>query len=231
MFKRPPTAQEAVLAELRRSIVEGELAPGTQIVQEALAERLGLSRVPIREALKILEGEGQVSYSPHRGYFVSELDLDDIGEVYRIREILETDAAVVGVPRLTDEDLARMADAVEELARAGDRGDMVAMTAANRRFHFAIIEASGMPRLTRLVRQLWDATDPYRSRYYSDQANRETVDEQHRQILAAARDRDTERVVRLLDAHREHAVAQFRTILAPDADLVAHRSAPVRPPG
>lgn len=221
MFKRPPTAQEAVLAELRRSIVEGELAPGTQIVQEALAGRLGLSRVPIREALKILEGEGQVSYSPHRGYFVTELNLDDIREVYRIRRILETDAAVVGVPRLTQEDLDRMADGIEDLARASARGDLVAMTTANRRFHFAVIEASGMPRLTRLVRQLWDATDPYRSLYYGDQANRELVDRQHRQILAAAQQRDTDLVVRLLDEHRGHAIVQFDRILGSEDALVA----------
>lgn len=223
MFKRPPTAQEAVLAELRRCIVEGELAPGTQIVQEALAGRLGLSRVPIREALKILEGEGQVSYSPHRGYFVSELDLEDIREVYRIRQTLETDAAIVGVPRLTAEDLDRMAENIEELARASGRGDLVTMTAANRRFHFVVIEASGMPRLTRLVRQLWDATDPYRSLYYADETNQVTVDRQHRQILAAARDGDTDLVVRLLDEHRAHAIARFDAILGPDSDLIARR--------
>jgi Transcriptional regulators len=223
VFKRPPTAQEAVLVELRRAIVEGELAPGTQIVQEALAERLGLSRVPIREALKILEGEGQVSYSPHRGYFVTELDLDDIREVYRIRRILESDAAVIGVPRLTDADLVSMAVAVEDLARASAVDDMVAMTAANRRFHFTIIEASGMPRLTRLVRQLWDAIDPYRVLYYTEPSNRETVDRQHREILAAVRARDTDRVVTLLDEHREHAIARFQQILGPDDDLLVGR--------
>ena len=225
VFKRPPTAQEAVLVELRRAIVEGELAPGTQIVQEALAERLGLSRVPIREALKILEGEGQVSYSPHRGYFVTELDLADIREVYRIRRILESDAAVIGLPRLTDEDLLRMADAVEELARASARDDMVAMTAANRRFHFTVIEASGMPRLTRLVRQLWDAIDPYRVLYYTELSNRETADRQHRQILTAAQARDIDQVVALLDEHREHAIARFAQILGPDDDLLVGRRA------
>ncbi|MPZ79708.1 MAG: GntR family transcriptional regulator [Actinophytocola sp.] len=60
-FRRPPTAQEAVLNELRRAIVSGELVPGQQIVQDVVAERLGVSRVPVREALKILEGEGQVT--------------------------------------------------------------------------------------------------------------------------------------------------------------------------
>lgn len=213
MFKRPPTAQEAVLAELRRAIVEGELAPGTQIVQEALAERLGLSRVPIREALKILEGEGQVSYAPHRGYFVTELDLDELLEVYRIRQILETEAAHIAVPRLTEEDLARMAEAIEDMERASAEGNIVAMTAANRRFHFAIIESSAMPRLTRLVRQLWDATDPYRSLYYAEEVNRKTVDREHRDIVAAAQARDIDRVVALLDEHREHAISKLRQIL------------------
>jgi len=86
---RPPTAQEAVLAELRRFITTGRLRPGQQIVQDALAVQLGVSRVPLREALKILEGEGQVTYVAHRGYFVTELSLSDLLEVYRIREILE----------------------------------------------------------------------------------------------------------------------------------------------
>lgn len=220
MFKRPPTAQEAVLIELRRAILEGELAPGTQIVQETLAERLGLSRVPIREALKILEGEGQVSYSPHRGYFVTELDFDELREVYRIRRILETEAALLGVPRLTEQDLAGMATAIGDLAAASRDGDMVTMTAANRRFHFAVIEASGLRRLARMVRQLWDATDPYRSLYYAELTNRETVDRQHRQILAACRARDTDLVVRLLDEHRAHAISRFHDLVDADGNLV-----------
>jgi DNA-binding GntR family transcriptional regulator len=82
---RPPTTQEAVLAELRRMIARGEIRPGAQIVQDALADELGVSRVPLREALKMLEGEGLVTYRPHHGYFVTELSLADLLEVYRIR--------------------------------------------------------------------------------------------------------------------------------------------------
>ena len=88
-FVRPPTAQEAVLAEIRRLIVSGELAPGAPVRQEAVAERLGVSRVPVREALKVLEGEGHVVYAAHRGYVVAELSVDDLTEVYRLRELLE----------------------------------------------------------------------------------------------------------------------------------------------
>jgi len=110
-FRRPPTAQEAVLTELRRAIGSGELRPGEQVLQDALAERFGVSRVPLREALKILEGEGQVVYRPHRGYFVAELDVADLREVYRIRDLLESEAVRVAVPRLTPVDLAAMTSA------------------------------------------------------------------------------------------------------------------------
>ncbi len=96
-FSRPPTAQEAVLVELRKEIASGALRPGEQVLQEAIADRLGVSRVPLREALKILEGEGQVVYHPHRGYFVAELSVADLVEVYRIRDLLEAEAVEVGV--------------------------------------------------------------------------------------------------------------------------------------
>lgn len=212
-FQRPPTAQEAVLEALRRAIVTGELAPGQQIRQEALAEAYGVSRVPLREALKILEGEGQVTYEPHRGYFVTELSVTDLIEVYRIRTLLESEAVRVGVPRLSEEDVERAADAVADCEAAAARGDLTAMTAANRRLHFGLVEAAGMPRLARLVRVLWDATDAYRSVYYGDGANRDAVNAEHRAVLEAVRRRDVEEAVRLLDIHREHAVEHLRSIL------------------
>jgi DNA-binding GntR family transcriptional regulator len=212
-FRRPPTAQEAVLAELRRAIVSGELRPGEQVLQDALADRFGVSRVPLREALKILEGEGQVVYQPHRGYFVAELDLADLHEVYRLRDLLESEAVRVAVPRLTEEDVQRLSDAAADVDRADESGDLVAMTSANRRFHFALIEAAGMPRLARLVRILWDATDAYRSLYYAEQANRHSVHEEHRAVVRAVRDGDAERAVVLLRQHREHAVTEVSRVL------------------
>jgi len=212
-FRRPPTAQEAVLAELRRSIITGDLRPGEQVRQDALADRYGVSRVPLREALKILEGEGQVIYRPHRGYFVAELDVDDLREVYRIRDLLESEAVRTAVPRLTEDDLQRLSDAATDVDRADALGDLAAMTAANRRFHFTLIEAAGMPRLARLTRILWDATDAYRSVYYADTAHRRVVHDEHHAVIKAIRAGETEEAVRLLRDHREHAVeAVARTL-------------------
>ena len=205
-FRRPPTAQEAVLAELRRAIISGDLRPGEQVLQDALADRFGVSRVPLREALKILEGEGQVVYQPHRGYFVAELNVEDLREVYRIRDLLESEAVRTAVPLLGEDDVQRLEDAAADVDRADALGDLLAMTAANRRFHFVLVEAAQMPRLARLVRILWDATDVYRSVYYAENTHRRVVHDEHHAVIAAIRRNDSEAAVRLLRDHREHAV-------------------------
>jgi len=212
-FRRPPTAQEAVLAELRRAIITGELRPGEQVVQDALAERFGVSRVPLREALKILEGEGQVTYRPHRGYFVAELDLNDLREVYRIRDLLESEAISVAVGQITESELGFAALTLDEVERASAAGDLLAMAEANRRFHFGLIEAARMPRLSRLVRILWDATDVYRSLYYSEGGHREAVNDEHREVLGAIRVGDADRAVHVLRQHRDRAVAALEQAL------------------
>lgn len=199
--------QETVLAALRADVLAGRLAPGDQVVQETLAERYGVSRAPLREALKILEGEGLVTHHPHRGYFVAELSMDDLLEVYRIREILEAEALRGAMDHLTLERLQGIAVLADEVDAAMASGDIIVITDANRRFHFAIFEASGMPRLIRLLRQLWDATDVYRSVYFAEPANRAQVAHEHRQLLAALRAGDADAVVQAQDGHRANAVA------------------------
>lgn len=210
---RPPTKQEYVLSALRQAIVSRELRPGQPVRQDLLAEKLDVSRVPLREALKILEGEGQVVYRAHRGYFVAELSLDDLLEVYRIRALLEDEAARTAVDRITAEDLERIVQAQHEVERAGAAGDVPAMTAANRRFHFTLLDACGMPRLLRFVRQLWDSTDAYRAVYYGDTGNRTRVEQEHRAIVEALRAQDADALVRLLDEHRAHAVEALRAVI------------------
>lgn len=213
MTTRPPTAQAFVLAELRRAIMAGEIRAGEPLRQDALAERFGVSRVPLREALKTLEGEGQVVYRPHRGYQVARLSLDDLLEVYRIRQLLEAEAARGAVARAGDDTLARLEAASAQVDAAGAAADVLAMTEANRRFHFVLVRAAGMPRLERIVRVLWDATDTYRAVYYGDAANRRRVQDEHAGIVAAFAARDADRLVRLIDEHRDHAVEALRTLL------------------
>ena len=226
-FRKPPTAQEAVLAELRRFIVTGRLRPGEQVVQDALAAELGVSRVPLREALKILEGEGQVRYVAHRGYFVTQLSLPDLLEVYRIREILEAEAVRVGLPQMTTEDVDRLAEAERAVQAAAAAADVAGMTQANRRFHFALIEACGLPRLVRILGLLWDATEVYRSVYFTEPGNRERVDAEHHELVTAVKAGDIERAVNVLDEHRRHAVAALRLMLEAVSPAESGAAAPV----
>jgi len=204
---KPPTAQEAVLATLRSDIATGLLALGEQLVQDELARRYGVSRVPIREALRILEAEGLLAYHAHRGYFVSELSVEDLAEVYRIRELLEAEALSLVVAEIRDDDIDDLASLLAEVERATADGDVAAITEANRAFHFAMLDACGMPRLVRMIRMLWDATDAYRAVYFHEPANLERVNAEHRQMLDALRERDAPRLVAVQSQHRQRSAS------------------------
>lgn len=226
-FHRPPTAQEAVLAELRRWIATGRLRPGEQVVQDALALELGVSRVPLREALKILEGEGQVSYIAHRGYFVAELSLADLLEVYRIREILEDEAVSIAVKQMTIEEVERLEEAAGDVRRAAEALDVATMASANRRLHFALIEACALPRLIRILQLLWDATEVYRAVYFTSEANRECVLTEHDLLVEAVKRGDAALAKTVLVAHRRNAIAALRPLLEQaDVDWTARGLVP-----
>ena len=209
-----PTAAESVLHELRSALAAGRLLPGQQLVQEDLAADLGVSRVPIRESLKILEGEGHVTYHPNRGYFVTELSADDLIELYRIRQILEAEALAQAVVEVSDADIADIEKILEQVEQAAELGDVHALSEANRAFHFSIIELSGMNRLSRLIRQLWDASDIYRTVYFRDSVNRERIRSEHREIIDALKARDAQALIRAQNAHREQAVAVLTPVIS-----------------
>ena len=209
-----PTAAESVLHELRSALAAGRLLPGQQLVQEDLAADLGVSRVPIRESLKILEGEGHVTYHPNRGYFVTELSADDLIELYRIRQILEAEALAQAVLEVSDADIADIESILEQVELAAESGDVERLTEANRAFHFSIIELSGMNRLSRLIRQLWDASDIYRTVYFRDPVNRERVHSEHREIIDALKARDAQALIRAQNSHREQAVAALKPVIS-----------------
>jgi DNA-binding GntR family transcriptional regulator len=211
-FARPKTTQEQVLEELRRRILTGTIRPGDPIRPDQVAAELGVSRVPVREALKILEGEGQVRYRAHHGYVLTELDLADLREIYLARQLLEDEAARAALPLLTEAHLAEMRTLCGEMERLG-ADDAAAMAVVNRRFHFVLLEASGMPHLLHHIRLLWNTSDHYRSAYYLDDANRRAVHREHRRIVEAATARDADALLVALDEHRDHAIEGLRTTL------------------
>lgn len=201
------TALERTVTALRTDILDGTLGPGEQLVQETIAERHGVSRVPVREALQALNTEGLVSYFPNRGYFVTELSVTDLLEVYSLRQLLETQAIAQAIPLLTDEDIDHLQQLADGVDAAAAREDLPALNAANRRFHFALFEVATMPRLVRLLQQLWDASEVYRTLYFRQEINRGRVSEEHAAMVDALRARDVAEAIRLHDLHREHSVA------------------------
>jgi DNA-binding GntR family transcriptional regulator len=205
-FVRPDTTHEVVLRELRRRIVAGMIEPGDPIRPDALAAELDVSRVPVREALRILEGEGIVEHRPHHGATLTALRDTDLREIYRIRQLLEAEAVAAALPRLDPGDLETMRTADAELAATSPE-DLAALADANRRFHFALLEPCAMPHLLRQITLLWNATDHYRAAYYRDDVHRREVAEDHARILAAAAERDLDAVLAAIDDHRTHAVA------------------------
>ena len=213
MANTGPTAAETVVLELRSMLASGRLLPGQQLVQEDLADDLGVSRVPIRESLKILEGEGLVTYLPNRGYFVTELSTADLAEVYRIREILETEALNQAVAKVSDAEIADIEAILEQVEQAAESGDVERLTVANRAFHFAIIELSGLNRLSRLIRQLWDASDIYRTVYFQDSVNRDRINIEHKKIIDALKSRDASALIAAQNHHRDEAVKALNSVI------------------
>ena len=204
-----------MLTELREMIGTGKLEPGQQIVQESLSAALGVSRVPIREALRVLEGEGQVIHFPNRGYFVTDLTVEDLEEVYRIRAILEEEALRLAIPLLTDSDIEYIESIQIELEKAVASKKISGITETNRRFHFAMFEASNMPRLVRMIRTLWDATDAYRGVYFAAPTNLNHMNSEHRQMLESLKKRDINKTIEFQTMHRENAVSAVSQVIRP----------------
>jgi DNA-binding GntR family transcriptional regulator len=207
------TAQQHAVSELRRQIVSGTLAPGARVNQEDVAAEVGLSVAPVREALRVLEQEGQLTYLPRRGYFVTELRMEDLEEIYALRALLEERAARHALPSLDDEAIAGIEQAAAECAQAAERGDVAAELAANRRLHFGIVDAPDRPHALRVIRLLWDSTEAYRAMYYNSPEERRASLAAHDRILDALRAADADLLVAELDAHRDRALEVLRGIL------------------
>ena len=213
------TAQQVAVTWLRRAIAGGELRPGDRIGQDAVATQIGVSLIPVREALRILESEGLVTYLPRRGYSVTELDLDDLEEIYRLRRLLEADAVTRGLPAATDEHLDELAAAADACRDAGRAGDISSELAANRRFHLLLYGTAESTHSLRLIANLWDGTEAYRALYYDLPGGQEQTDAAHRRIVAAARARDVGACVAALDQHRDEALRTLRGVLGAPGDL------------
>ena len=212
---RPRTAEETAAAELREAIVRGDLPPGAAIRQDATARELGVSVIPVREALKTLASEGLIVYRPQRGYTVAELHPESLDGIFRVRELLEGEAERIAVRRATARTLAHMRTALREHAEAAEAGDVVEVIAANREFHFALFDLCENALLLRYVRQTWDTLDPHRAVAFrraqaaGHRQRGETVRAEHEAIVDALAAGAGEQAARLLREHRGDGNAAF----------------------
>jgi len=204
--------REAIEA-LREMIVRRQLAPGAQIRQVELAGRLGLSRSPLRQALSALETEGLVTHEQQRGYFVARMSVDHLTQIYRMRELLETELLrTVRAPE--PDELTGVATRNDAIQAAMDDGDVTGMLVANRDFHFGLFDLSPLGAIRQDVGRLWNTSEPYRATYLWLPTTRRRIIREHEQMLAALARGDRARLVQIADRHRSAARAAVTELLA-----------------
>jgi DNA-binding GntR family transcriptional regulator len=196
-------ASHRVAGHLRQEIIKGVLAPGTRIMQEELAARFGSSRLPVREALRILEAEGLVSLKSNSGAWVANLDFEECVNIYKIREHVEPLALAESIPHLTDADIAQMW-AIQheiELHESVDR-----FLFLDRELHKLTYSGCQISTLTPMVERFWNTTQHYRRAYAELVGDRRfwVIDAEHRLLIDAIERRDIDGASTLIRYHIRH---------------------------
>lgn len=201
---------------LRESIATGELRPGERLYQDAIAEQMGVSRVPVREALNVLKADGQLDYSPHRGYWVSALSRESVEEIKLIRGLLEREALIIAFPKIDDELVDAMGVLNDEMTKAHALDEVSSFARLNHEFHFALFDRAGLPRLSQHIDILWKSADIYRMSIFTDHSDREEMLAEHSDLVEACRDRDVDRALEVMEHHRLKAVETLTNLVHSD---------------
>lgn len=196
---------ELVYQRTRHDIVSGDLPPGAPLRLQELAARNGVSMIPVREALRLLEAEGFVDSLPNKGARVASLSLEDMLDVYRTRIVLEAEALRQSIPHMTPQILAKARRLNAKLGRQKERTGYVVYE-DHRAFHFTLYEPSGSRWLLRLIGSVWDHTERYRRHVAPRVTSASTVDE-HERIISSVEAGDTDAAVTALRNHLEGSVA------------------------
>ena len=189
-------------AQIRGLIIDRVLLPGEKILQVELAERIGVSRSPLREALRTLESEGVVAYEINRGYVVARLGDDDLAQIYRMRELLE-DELLRTVQRPSAEVLAGLKDLNEKMMVAIDERDVAEVLRYNREFHFTIFDLSPLSQIRKEVGRLWQMSDIYSAAWWRRQPEaKKRIGAEHKAIISVLRKFDLDKLVEICATHR-----------------------------
>ncbi|MGY2064984.1 GntR family transcriptional regulator [Blastococcus sp. SYSU DS0619] len=213
----PPTVPavtkvEAAAATLREAIRSGRLLPGARLITRDLADELGMSLTPVREALQLLRAEGLVEHRPHRGTVVSDHSRERAEEVYRLRSVLEPMAAGLAARRADAEDLAAVEGLLGDLTAAIEQGRAGDVPVLNAALHRRIYAASRSPLLLEFIDRLWNGV-PYQTISLVDRVAESAAE--HERIVAALRRRDAGAVEAELRAHIAAGAAAALASLPP----------------
>ena len=195
-----------VLERLRALILTGEYGPDERLIEEQLAERLGVSRTPVRQALTMLEAEGLVEITPNRGATVCSFSIEDVWDIYDLRAVLEGHAARRAAGRIERRELERLRELAREMEGLPGQFDdheeeIRALVALNQEFHGTIVEASRNRRLERLINRTVEIPLMFKAFYWYTLHERTISNHYHRQILEALENGDADRAEIIMREH------------------------------
>lgn len=196
--------RDVVFKTLRQAILKGELKPGERLMEIALAEKLGVSRTPIREAIRKLELEGLVVMVPRKGAHVANITEKDLNDVLEVRIGLENMAIDKACCLMKKEQFQELKAAEEHFSRILQKGDLTQLAEADVAFHEIIYRASNNERLLQLLGNLREVIYRYRIEYLKDEATREKLAEEHSEIYEAIFARDASKAKAFTFSHIEN---------------------------
>jgi DNA-binding GntR family transcriptional regulator len=208
---------EYVHRRVREAILEAELPPGEIMSQVALAEELGVSRTPLREALRMLQGEGLVEARTNRRVRVAPISPSDLEELYSLRVVLEAQALRIAVPRMSQEHIARLEGSIAEMAHFAEQRDMRRWLVPHAEYHRQLTRLAG-ERFESLLSQLFDHAERYR-RLHLGHGPSAWATADHREILDAVKLGEAQHASALLASHLARTAFEVAEILQPGNEL------------
>ena len=205
--------RDVVFNTLRQAILKGELKPGERLMEIALAERLGVSRTPIREAMRKLEQEGLVVMIPRRGAQVANITEKDLNDVLEVRIALENVAIEKACARMSEEEMSRLWLAAKEFEHTITEGNLVKLAEADVAFHEIIYQASDNKRLIQVLNNMREQIYRYRVEYLKDENAYPTLIQEHRKILELLDKHEKEKVIEVMKVHVEKQAKVVKQII------------------
>jgi DNA-binding GntR family transcriptional regulator len=208
--------RELVFESLREAIITGKLSPGERLMEIQMAEEMGVSRTPVREAIRKLELEGLVVMLPRKGAYVAGLSLKDITDVFEIRGALEGLAAELAAERITDEELEGLERYLVKITEESETGNLTKVVETDTDFHSLIYSASRNQRLSQIINNLREQIQRFRTTSLSYPGRMKVAVEEHRKIVEAISSRDGELARKLAHEHMENAENSMMNMIQQD---------------